>query len=303
MVSVAESGRAMAGLAAGAADALLVTQVGAVPIHFAVADDLRRGAFWFAIIGLGLITALSRLSLSRSALGGAALAAIGLTGLLVLPPLVGPRAEQLLSELSSVTHAGRTILISVGARLQTAEGLAKVQASCNDLEAMQLGAVACPTAVMRLMSSALVGVAELPKTDEQAQGLWFFGGDRPELGLVFDVEHTHALVRLTLPEAALAPGAEALLVQFAETHDARLGGLPLFHPPWNELAGVGAALVLFALGFGLVFLRTIPQSLAHTALALLGGALAVPVGIAAWLLALPAAGFCLAAALALVKKP
>ena len=107
--------------------------------------------------------------------------------------------------------------------------------------------------------------AEDPRDLEQAKALWFFGGDRPELSLVFGAEKKSALIRVQTSGEPIDEGK----LRASAPASATIGGLPML--TWHDFAAPAVVLLVMAFAFAWM-VRPSPA----LGLSLSVGALAIP---------------------------
>ncbi len=268
-------------LVAGADTAIEARLVGPLGLAKPLAADLMMSAGLFFVLGTGIVIVGRK---TRFGLQPRALAAVvALQALVIyvaypwlwgvpagLQGLLGVRAASAQQALDRVTGAEHLALCEVTGDFKTSADVARLDRLCAGLvsEGWQ---VSCPTQVLRTMSQALAGTTELPKTDEQLKALWFFGGDRPELSLVYTAEKRAALLRVRTPDGSDLEVLDRALAKHAQGLTFERAGIP--HVDRRLHGAQWPLLGLFALIGGLMVLVGRKTGADH---ALLGQSLVVP---------------------------
>jgi hypothetical protein len=259
-----------------------------------LADDLSYSAILYVVLGLVIAIAERRVrqgtaaTLLLAVLAQAAIVHFAHPRLWQIPPtgllgLLGPSATVSQRALDRVTDASHLVLVEAQADFTKATDLEALSGVCADLTTRGWQ-VSCPVAVLATMAQALTGDTALPSTDEQVKALWFFGGDRPELSMVFSQDKTSALVRMRVPEDSDLERLDADLVTHAHGLTLVRGGIPFVERMLSRvriwLYFAVAALALLALVLGRLFGNE------HIAVGevLLAPSLLVKVGVASWVL-------------------
>jgi predicted RND superfamily exporter protein len=286
-----------AALASGGFEHLQLTRVGSSSLAPALSSDLMESSLLFLVLALVITIAgkplvrmraglLAEIVLFQAALVYLVHPIIWPSSQGALGRLLGPSFDRAQSELDEVTGASRLLLVEVTADLMTARDVNAIAEGCERLrkDPVIAGKVSCPTDVLVTLAGALTGEAKIPQNDEQVKALWFFAGERPELGLIFTPDKHASLVRIKLDERVETSVLDAHLLQAFAGLSIAAGGMPVVDQSLERLRMIG--LFSVAVLSVLAFLLGRRFDLANVALgeALLAPALLVKVGLVSRLL-------------------